>query len=166
MELLLGSVDFDVARVQYELFGDTCAKIAQDHKCPINVIEMARDQDGWSKIEFTGDPSLDIKKLDDFSNVPDDLLDKIRNKQLVIEILKQERLASFYLRAESLLLRKIMMIAEELQPSAANAASQIKSLTDSLKGLMEKTQAIIGARAGEDDGKTSFNITIQQKFGD
>lgn len=165
-DFLLGNVDLDIARISYELFGDSVTKIASDQGCSPSVIEMARKNDEWQKLEFTEDPSLDVAKLKSLSDVPDELLDKARNKQLIIEILKQERLSSFYLRAESLLLRKIMQVTEQLEPNATNAASQLKSLTASLASLTEKTQALIGAKVGDQEGSTTFTVNVMQKFGE
>ena len=155
-------VNWNLLKISYELFGESVSSLASEAGVSPAIVQYAIDEQGWERkqIAHAPTPSLDPNDLE---NASADLVEHVKSTLDLRNTLKQQTLAPAYMKLEMALLDKATQIANTLNSSAGNAASQLKALTEAWRNLLEQNRLVsgssgTGASGDGDSGKVVVQI--------
>lgn len=149
--------DWDLVRVQYELFGEDPTVIAEENDVSLSMVEYAIEDGGWERLPMSS-VSSDIKDLTSLEEVTDDLLDAIKQKMSLHQVVKLSAFNPKYTALEAVILSKATEIAKSLNPDQPGAAQQLKTLTEVISSLQSKNQ--VALPSAQEDG-TGSRLVVQ-----
>jgi len=153
------TTNWDLIRIQYELFHTSVPQIAHEHGLSVGLLEHAIEEKGWQRKEIAK-KTFDLAEANSLEEITDELLDSVKQRLDIVSILKAEALSPVYIKLELMLLHKAIEITENLSAKSEKAANQLKSLTSSLAALLAQNSILQRGNEVMDDDDKKFIIQI------
>jgi len=156
------TTNWDLVRIQYELFGTSVPQIAHDNDIPPQLVDLKIQECEWKRNKLAQE-SFDLATVDSLENITEELLEHIKERINVVSLLKQESLNPLYIKLEVKLLHKAIEIAEQMSATGDKAANQLRALTVALQNLLAQNRVLgIGQKTIEEsDNKLVVQIMNQ-----
>lgn len=141
-------LNIPLMQTQFEVLGESCEDIAENHGITVKMVEYAAEKYGWER-----------KNLD-----PDTLQKVVTQQQSTMEsihVLRQSVLDPQYIKMEAAITHKAQEVIHAIEPQGAKATAKLKDLTDILARLRPTT-----AMMKTDGSSGEMKIVIMNRIGD
>lgn len=147
------SLDSDILKIQYEVFGMSPEAIAITNGIPTSHVTSLIEDLNWEQNPLiTSTP----KKV---ATATEDFVANLKDKLNVAALLKQEILNPTYTKFEVLLVHKAINIINNINNESPNAAKDLKIVTNILKDLLENNANLVVAKDAVN--KTDNKVIVQ-----
>ena len=159
-EIMKTGIDWNLLRIQYELFGETIDSLADQYDTTPAMIQYAVDEKGW-QITPLAKAVGEWKEYENLEEMPLGLIEEVRDRMQILFTLKQSTLNPRYIAIETAILGKTQKVIESLNPEDVGAADILKNMTRIFVSLREAA-GITGGRQ-EDQAPPPMQIQILTK---
>lgn len=159
-------VNWDIVKFKYEVMHRSLEELAAEYSLSLKVLQFTASS--WQRIPLAKDISVqfDDSALSDVTTLTDALKAKVENKTQVFSVLKQKFLAKKYTELETILLYKAIDIATSISSTDPAAARTVRSLTETLKELLDMNPLLkpqVEDIVGDKDTVWTVNVVSEQK---
>lgn len=158
--------DHDTIKMRYEILGDSLQDLAAEYDLNPDALSHMAREDGWKQrnlptVIFDSEPS-------DLATYSEQLLEASQHRLNILSIYNQLHLRPEYVKLEHALIAKALLIADKLEPNSPFAATQLKSLVESLNALSKRAGLLQGAATQGQKEIDDNGLTVQiiQQFND
>ena len=132
-------MDFDTAKIQYELLGDSFPKISAGLNIAVDSLQRVSDAEGWQRIKSTTSA---------YNNYLAGILNSHRAKISLAMLYRELEMFPQVAQLETVLLHKLMQAAGNVDPYDPKAPQQLRHLTGSMNSITER-QVVIKKQLAE-----------------
>lgn len=150
-------IDWGLAQLQFEVFGVSINKIAEEYNVNPVVVEYAAEEHGWEK----NDLALTLSNKLEVGDVDEDLLQTIGDRLNLLYTLKTSALMPSYVMLEAALLGKCISHVKALDSSDPAAITSFKMVAEILSVLRDKANGGMGMKKDEGNGAITVKILNQ-----
>ena len=126
-------LDFDTARIQYELLGDPFQKISINLEIAVDALERVATAEGWKRIPQT--PAS-------YKNYLVDVLGTHQSKISLAAIYRETMLFPKVAQVEDLLVEKIYQTADRISPHDTKSPTALRALSNALDIIVQRHNAM------------------------
>jgi hypothetical protein len=126
-------LDFDTAKIQYELLGDSFAKISATQNIAVDSLERVAAAENWTRLR----PSAKA-----YQTYLAGILNSHRAKISLAMLYRELEMFPHVAELETLLIGKLLQTAHNIDPFNDKAPQQLKSLTSALNSITERQEVI------------------------
>lgn len=158
------TVDWELIKLQYEMFGSSLEEISADTAIPMARLEYAAAEGNWRQTTLPV-VKTDVQKIASLptAEARENLLEEINERIGLQNIVKTSALAPQYASAEARILRKAVELIQSIADEA-NGPAKLKILTDVITMLKSQNPVLAPAKEAAGGGGTSLKVVIQNKF--
>ena len=128
------NIDWNLVKVQYELFGAEVNDLAEAYQTSPRMIEYAVKEHKWERKPLAA-AACNWDQLSDLSLVDDTLIDEVTKHLQVLHTLKLSALHPSYIALETAIVTKALMVVQGIAAEDPQAAEKLKSITAVLESL-------------------------------
>ncbi len=123
------ALDWDTAKIQYEVLGDSLAKVAISLQIPLQSVEHVAQDEGWERMK----PSSNQYKL-----YLAGMLQEQQAKLSIAMLYRELEMFPHVAELETLLVQKISQTTKNLDPYDQKTPSNLRSLSAALNSITER----------------------------
>lgn len=154
------TTDWNLIKVQYELFGYSTEELAEEYNVPVRMVELAAEDHNWKRL-----PVADkVHNWKDLKTIDESTLDDISYRLKLLQTLKESALGPKYIILETAILNRAIEIMQNLNPQAESATDKLKMVSEILQNLQGKR--IREADAANGNGSGGVKVSILNYVGD
>lgn len=156
------TVDWDLLRVEYELFGKTFAEIAIETGIPKGHVSVVAEERGWKIHPLAQE--LVIQDTDALVTEADSYEAMLEEKLKRLKLIQSELFSPYYAKLEAALLTKAIALATSIQSTSPTATKELKDIASVMQSLLS-ANGMLGKAAQNGEGN-KLVLVVQNKFGD
>ena len=141
-------LNIPLMQTQYEVLGESCEDIAENHGITVQMVLYAVEKYGWTRNEF------DPETLQKVATQRQSMMDSVH-------ILRQGALDPQYIKIEAAITHKAQEVIRAIEPESAKATDKLKDMTEILSKLRPTT-----AMMKSDGSSNEMKIVIMNRVGD
>ena len=126
-------LDFDTAKIQFELLGDSFTKISAVQNIAVDSLERVATAEGWQRVR----PSAKA-----YQSYLAGVLNSHRAKISLAMLYRELEMFPHVAELETLLIGKLLQTAHSIDPRDSKAPSNLKSLTSALNSITERQEVM------------------------
>lgn len=153
------TIDWTVARMLYEVFGETFEAIAECYEATPRMISYAAEQQNWERLPNVVD-SPRVK-----GNEDEAVLDEIQDRLKMLQTVKSSALSPRYIALESAILTKAIEMVNSITQEDVAMAAKLKEAAAILRTLREQNGTSQNAQNGANNGNGSTRVVILNAVG-
>jgi hypothetical protein len=154
-------IDINLIRIQYEVFGESEQKLAEQYNMTPLMIRYMAEEHGFKRLPVANPTPTDWTQQE-AKDVEDHVLADVNKRLAILNTLKSQTLSPQYISIETAILSKMQSILQNMNIEDPLAASRLKTIAESFLSLRQGTvPSKEGAAAGEAGTKVVVNIMGQ-----
>ena len=126
-------LDFDTAKIQYELLGDSIAKIAVSQNIAADSLQMVADAEKWTRLRPTAAT---------YKSYLAGVLNQHRAKISLAMLYRELEMFPHVAELETILIGKLLHTAHSLDPHDSKAPASLRSLTSALNSITQRQEVM------------------------
>lgn len=128
-------INWDYAKIQYELFGTPVEDLATSIGVPLGVLKSMIEERDWKQGNAL--PALELSSIGEAEDASERLVEKAKERLNVLSAIKQYAVYPEYIAIEQMILSKVRDSIANLDTSSEDVAKQLKQLQSIYSNLLQ-----------------------------